>query len=384
MIPRTLFSEEHEIFRAQCRSLFEREFVPNHAQWERDGIVPRNVWKLMGEEGLLCTSVPENLGGIGADRLMAVIMLEELSDLGLTGMALSFAMHSEIVTSYIEKYGSPGQKERWLPALIAGERIGALAMTEPSGGSDLQRIRTLASSDGDGYRLNGQKTFISNGRHTNLTIVAAKTDQAEGSRGISLFLVEGERAGLSKGRNLEKIGLHSADTSELFFDDVWIPAENRIGEDGKGFRYMMQELPWERLQLAVVAVAACEAALRWTAEYCHERQAFGRAVAEFQNTQFSLAELRTETQIARVFVDRCIGLSLEGRLDVEAAAMAKYWTTDLQCKVVDRCLQLHGGYGYMRDYAIARAFVDARAQRIYGGTNEIMKEIISRTNLARE
>jgi alkylation response protein AidB-like acyl-CoA dehydrogenase len=380
MIPRTIFAEEHHIFRAQCRSLFEKEFAPFHAQWEREGIVPHGVWKLMGDAGLLCTSVPDDHEGLGADKLTAVVMLEEFSDLGLTGMALNFAMHSEIVTPYLLKYGSPQQKARWLPAMISGERIGALAMTEPVAGSDLQRMRTVARREGDGFRLNGQKTFISNGQHTNLTIVAAKTDPAEGAKGISLFLVEGDRVGYSKGRNLEKIGLHSADTSELFFDDVRIPAENLIGDEGQGFRYLMQELPWERLQLAIVAVAACEAALRWTIDYCRERQAFGRSIASFQNTQFKLAELRTETQVARVFVDRCIGLSLDGKLDVETAAMAKYWTTDLQCKVVDECLQLHGGYGYMRDYAIGRAFVDARAQRIYGGTNEIMKEIISRTN----
>ncbi len=380
MIPRTIFAEEHHIFRAQCRSLFEKEFAPFHAQWEREGIVPHGVWKLMGDAGLLCTSVPEDHEGLGADKLTAVVMLEEFSDLGLTGMALNFAMHSEIVTPYLLKYGSPQQKARWLPAMISGERIGALAMTEPVAGSDLQRMRTVARREGDGFRFNGQKTFISNGQHTNLTIVAAKTDPAEGAKGISLFLVEGERVGYSKGRNLEKIGLHSADTSELFFDDVRFPAENLIGDEGQGFRYLMQELPWERLQLAIVAVAACEAALRWTIDYCRERQAFGRSIASFQNTQFKLAELRTETQVARVFVDRCIGLSLDGKLDVETAAMAKYWTTDLQCKVVDECLQLHGGYGYMRDYAIGRAFVDARAQRIYGGTNEIMKEIISRTN----
>jgi acyl-CoA dehydrogenase len=380
MIPRTIFAEEHRIFREQCRSLFEKEFVPFHAEWERDGIVPRAVWKLMGGAGLLCTSVPEQDGGLGADKLTAVVMLEELSDLGLMGMALNFAMHSEIVTPYLLKYGSQQQKERWLPALIAGERIGALAMTEPAAGSDLQRMKTVARREGDGFCLNGQKTFISNGQHANLTMVAAKTDPAEGAKGISLFLVEGERAGYGKGRNLEKIGLHSADTSELFFDDVRIPAENLIGEEGQGFRYLMQELPWERLQLAIVAVAASEAALRWTVDYYRERQAFGRSIASFQNTQFKLAELRTETQIARVFVDRCIALSLEAKLDVETAAMAKYWTTDLQCKVIDECLQLHGGYGYMRDHAIGRAFVDARAQRIYGGTNEIMKEIISRAN----
>lgn len=380
MIPRTIFAEEHRILRTQCRTLFEKEFAPFHPQWERDGIVPLEVWKLMGDAGLLCASVPEQDGGLGADKLSAVVMLEELSDLGLTGMALNFAMHSEIVTPYLLKYGSSEQKARWLPAMISGERIGALAMAEPAAGTDLQRMKMVARREGDGFRLTGQKTFISNGQHTNLTIVAAKTDPAEGAKGISLFLVEGERSGYSKGRNLEKIGLHSADTSELFFDDVRIPAENLIGEEGQGFRYLMQELPWERLQLAIVAVAACEAALRWTMEYCRERQAFGRSIAAFQNTQFKVAELRTETQIARVFVDRCIGLLLEAKLDVETAAMAKYWTTDLQCKVIDECLQLHGGYGYMRDYAIGRAFVDARAQRIYGGTNEIMKEIISRTN----
>ncbi len=380
MIPRTLFSEEHRIFREQCRALFEKEFVPFHAQWERDGIAPSGTWKMMGSEGLLCTSVPEQYGGIGADKLTAVVMLEELSALGLMGMALNFAMHSEIVTPYLLKYGSENQKVKWLPALISGERIGALAMTEPGAGSDLQRMRTVARRDGDGFLLNGQKTFISNGQHSNLTLVAAKTDPAEGAKGISLFLVEGEREGYGKGRNLEKIGLHSADTSELFFNDVRVPAENLIGEEGQGFRYLMQELPWERLQLAIVAVAVCKAAVRWTAEYCKDRKAFGQPVASYQNTQFKLAELRTETQIARVFVDRCIELSLKGELDVETAAMAKYWTTDLQCKVTDECLQLHGGYGYMRDYAVARAFVDSRAQRIYGGTNEIMKSIIARTN----
>ena len=380
MIPRHLFAEEHRIFRAQCRALFEKEFVPFHEQWEREGIVPNGVWRLMGEAGLLSTSVPEEFGGLGADKLTAVVMLEELSDLGLMGMALNFAMHSEIVTTYLLRYGSPQQKARWLPAMVSGERVGALAMTEPAAGSDLQRMRTVARRDGDAFRLNGQKTFISNGQHTNLTIVAAKTDPGEGAKGISLILVEGERDGCAKGRKLEKIGLLSADTSELFFDDVRVPVENLIGEEGQGFRYLMQELPWERLQLAIVAVASAEAALRWTRDYTGERHAFGQAIGAFQNTRFKLAELRTEVQIARVFVDRCIALSLEDKLDVETAAMAKYWTTDLQCKVIDECVQLHGGYGYMRDYPIGRAFVDARAQRIYGGTNEIMKDIISRSN----
>src|SRR5260370_2030442 len=276
------------MFSEQCRSLFEKEFAAFHAEWERDGIVPRAVWKVVGGAGLLCTSVPEQDGGPGADKLTAVVMLEELSDLGLTGMALNFAMHWEIVTPYLLKYGSPQQKARWLPAMISGERIGALAMTEPVAGSDLQRMRTVARREGDGFRLNGQKTFISNGQHTNLTIVAAKTDPAEGAKGISLFLVEGERVGYSKGRNLEKIGLHSADTSELFFDDVRFPAENLIGDEVQGFRYLMQELPWERLQLAIVAVAACEGALRLAVHYFRERQAVAPFIAAFPKTAFQI------------------------------------------------------------------------------------------------
>jgi alkylation response protein AidB-like acyl-CoA dehydrogenase len=259
VIPRTIFSEEHRIFRAQCRALFEKEFVPCHDRWEREGIVERRAWTLMGEAGLLCTSVPEQCGGLGADKLTAVVMLEELSDLGLIGMALNFAMHSEIVTPYLVKYGTAAQQARWLPALISGERIGALAMTEPGAGSDLQRMRTFARRDGDTYVLNGQKTFISNGQHTDLTIVAAKTDQSEGAKGISLFVVERERAGYSKGRNLEKIGLHSADTSELFFDNVTIPADNLLGGEGQGFKLMMRELPWERLQLASIPAHAVQA-----------------------------------------------------------------------------------------------------------------------------
>lgn len=378
MIPRTIFLEEHHVLRAQCRAIFETHFVPHHEAWERDGLIDRGVWSIMADAGLLCPAVPETYGGVGADHLTAIVMMEELADLGLMGMALNFAMHSEIVTSYIRKYGSESQRSKWLPEMIAGRRIGALAMTEPAAGSDLQRMRTRARRDGDDYLISGQKIFISNGQHTNLTIVAAKTDGGEGARGITLFVVEGERAGFTKGRNLEKIGLHSADTSELFFDEVRIPAENRLGGEGQGFGLMMQELPWERLQLAVVAVAATEAALRWTIDYVKQRDAFGGKIAAMQHIRFRLAEMKTETQLARVFVDRCIALLLDGALDVETAAMAKYWTTDLQCKVLDECVQMHGGYGYMREYPIARAYVDARAQRIYGGTNEIMKELISR------
>jgi acyl-CoA dehydrogenase len=378
MIPRTLFGEEHTIFRDQCRALFESAFVAQHEQWERDGIVDRSAWQTMADAELLCPTVPEVYGGIGTDRLMSVVMLEELTDLGLSGMALNFSMHSEIVTTYLLHHASEEQKRLFLPQLVKGEQIGALAMTEPGAGSDLQAIRTTARRDGDDYVINGQKVFISNGQHAGLVVVAAKTSRDPGARGISLILVEAERNGFRRGRNLEKIGLHSADTSELFFDDVRVPAANLLGREGEGFKLLMQELPWERMQLAVVAVSACEAALRWTIAYVNQRQAFGKPIGMLQHIRFRLAELKTETQLARVFVDRCLELVLEDKLDVDTAAMAKYWTTDLQCKVMDECVQLHGGYGYMREYPIARAFVDARAQRIYGGTNEIMKELISR------
>ena len=378
MIPRTLFDEEHAIFRDQCRALFESAFVAQHVQWERDGIVDRSAWQAMAEAGLLCPTVPEVYGGIGADKLMSVVMLEELTDLGLSGMALNFSMHSEIVATYLLHHASEEQKRSFLPQLVKGRRIGALAMSEPAAGSDLQAIRTSARREGDDYVINGQKVFISNGQHAGLVIVAVKTSHDPGARGISLILVEAERDGFRRGRNLEKIGLHSADTSELFFDDVRVPAANLLGREGEGFKLLMQELPWDRLQLAVVAVSASEAALRWTIAYVNQRQAFGKPIGTLQHIRFRLAELKTETQLARVFVDRCIELLLEDKLDVDSAAMAKYWTTDLQCKVVDECVQLHGGYGYMREYPIARAFVDARAQRIYGGTNEIMKELISR------
>ncbi len=379
MIPRTIFSEEHHIFRDQCRGMFEKTFVPFHPQWERNHIVPRSAWNFMAEAGLLCPRIPEEYGGIGADERTAIIMAEELTDLGLSGMALNFAMHSEIVTNYLLKFGTEEQKQSFLPRLASAEFIGALAMTEPSAGSDMQAIRTTAHRDGDDFVLAGQKVFISNGQHADLVIVAAKTDKDAGARGISLFLVEADRVGFRRGRNLDKIGLHSADTSELFFDDIRIPSTNLLGQEGDGFKMMMQELPWERLQIAVVAVAASEAALRWTADYVKQRHAFGQALGKLQHIRFRLAELKTEIQLARVFVDRCAELLLQRSLDVEAAAMAKYWTTDLQCKVMDECVQFHGGYGFMREYPIARAYTDARAQRIYGGANEIMKELISRT-----
>ena len=377
MIPRTIFTQEHKMFRESVRKFYEREVAPYHAKWEENGVVPRECWRKAGEAGFLCVAIPEAYGGVGADRYYSTILMEEQSYAGFTGPG--FSLHSEIVAPYILNYGSEGQKKTWLPKMARGEAIGAIAMTEPGAGSDLQGVRTTAIRDGDDFVINGQKTFITNGQNADLVVVVTKTSPKEGAKGTTLFLVEGDRPGFTKGRNLEKLGMKAQDTSELFFTDVRVPASNMLGGEGQGFFLLMQELPWERLQIAIAAVAACEAALKWTLEYTRQRTAFGKPIVHFQNTRFELAEIKTETQIARVFVDRCIELVAENKLDVETAAMAKWWTTDLQCRVVDRCLQLHGGYGFMWEYPIARAYADARVQRIYGGTNEIMKELISRT-----
>ncbi|MGQ3073135.1 MAG: acyl-CoA dehydrogenase family protein [Ferrovibrionaceae bacterium] len=377
MIERSIFTPDHILFRDQVRKFYEREIQPHHAQWEKDGIVPASVWRKAGENGFLCTSMPEEYGGAATDKLYAAILMEEQSRMGLSGPG--FSLHSEIVAPYILHYGTEEQKKTWLPQMATGERIGAIAMTEPGAGSDLQGVRTTAVRDGDDYVINGQKTFITNGQNANIVIVVTKTSPKDGARGTSLFLVEGERPGFKKGRNLEKLGMHAQDTSELFFEDVRVPASNMLGGEGQGFFLLMQELPWERLQIAISAVAACEAAIEWTADYVKNRQAFGKTISQFQNTKFKLAELKTETQIARVFVDKCLELICRNELDVTTAAMAKYWCSDLQGKVLDECLQLHGGYGFMWEYPIARAYADARVQRIYGGTNEIMKELIGRT-----
>ena len=377
MIERKLFSAEHEIFRAQVARFMEREVVPFHGQWEKDGQISRETWNKAGETGLLCPTVPADYGGAGADFLFSAIVLEELARVGATGPG--FGLHSDIVAPYILHYGSESQKQTWLPKMVAGEAVGAIAMTEPGAGSDLQGVRTSAVPDGDSLVVNGSKTFITNGQHADLVLLVTKTDTTEGAKGTSLVLVEGSREGFRRGRNLEKVGMKAQDTSELFFDDVRIPSENLLGEMGQGFTYLMQELPQERLLVGITAVAATEAALEWTINYTRERQAFGQAIADFQHIRFRLAELKTETQVGRVFLDRCMEAHLEGRLDVEAAAMCKYWLTDLQCRVIDECVQMHGGYGYMWEFPIARAFADARVQRIYAGTNEIMKELISRT-----
>ncbi|KFE54296.1 acyl-CoA dehydrogenase family protein [Pseudomonas syringae] len=377
MIPRTLFSLEHELFRESVRKFLEREAAPFHGQWEKQGYIDRQLWSKAGEQGLLCSHLPEEYGGMAVDFLYSAIVIEEISRLGLTG--IGFSLHSDIVAPYILHYGSEALKQKYLPKLIAGECVTAIAMTEPGAGSDLQGVKTTAVLDGDEYVINGSKTFITNGYLADLVIVVAKTDPKAGAKGTSLFLIEAGTPGFAKGKRLEKVGMKAQDTSELFFQDVRVPKDNLLGQAGMGFAYLMQELPQERLTVAIGAISAAEAALQWTLDYTRERKAFGQAIADFQNTRFKLAEIATEVQIGRVFLDRCLELHLQGKLDVPTAAMAKYWATDLQCKVLDECVQLHGGYGFMWEYPIARAWADARVQRIYAGTNEIMKEIIARS-----
>ena len=381
MIERTLFDSGHLAFADSFRRFIDKEVTPYHAAWEEQGYVGREVWSKAGANGFLCLSIPEEYGGAGADKLYSVAQMEEIARAGCTG--IGFGLHSEIVAPYILHYGTEAQKRKYLPRLASGEMVGAIAMTEPAAGSDLQGVKTTAllSADGSHYVLNGSKTFITNGWHADLVVVVAKTDPAAGAKGTSLLLVERGMPGFEKGQRLKKAGMKAQDTSELFFNDVKVPAENLLGGaamQGKGFACLMEQLPWERLQIAITAVASAQAAIDWTVEYVRQRKAFGQAVGAFQNTRYELAEMQTEVQVARVFVDKCCELILQQRLDTQTASMAKYWTTDLQFKVMDRCVQLFGGYGYMWEYPIARAWADARVQRIYGGTNEIMKELISR------
>lgn len=374
---RKLFDEEHEMFRDAFRRFTASEIAPYHEQWEEAGIVPREIWRQAGELGFLCMDVPEEYGGGGIkDFRYNAIIAEELVRVGASG--IGFGVHSDINAPYFLHYASEAQKQRWLPGMCSGERITAIAMSEPNAGSDLAGIQSTAVCQGDHYLLNGQKTFISNGMLADTVIVVAKTDPDAGHSGISLLLVDRGMEGFERGRKLEKIGLKAQDTAELFFHDVQVPRENLLGEEGAGFYQLMQQLPQERLSIAVLAVAACETALAHTITYCQERMAFGRPIGKFQHSRFILAEMKTEIEIARVFIDRCIMELNEGNLTAEEAAMAKWWTTELQKRVVDQCLQLHGGYGYMLEYPIARAYLDSRAQTIYGGTTEIMKEIIGR------
>jgi acyl-CoA dehydrogenase len=377
MIERTLFKADHQAFRESIRQFAQKELAPHIVRWDDEGAVDRSVWRQCGELGILCPTVPAEYGGAGVDRLFSMIVLEELAPLG--GLGISLSMHSDIVAPYLMAFATSAVKAKYLPRMATGEMIGALAMSEPGTGSDVKAVKTSAAKVSGGYLLNGSKIFISNGFECGLAVVVAKTDASAGAKGISLFLVDASMAGFKKGKKLKKVGLKAQDTAELFFDNVLVPSEHLLGEENKGFGYLMHELPWERMQIAIAAVASAEVALGLTIAYTRERHAFGKSVLDFQNTRFKLAELRSELQIAQVFVDRCMELELEKKLDPATAAMAKYWCTDLQCKVVDECVQLHGGYGFMQEYAVARAWTDARAQRIYGGTNEIMKDIISRT-----
>lgn len=377
MIPRTLFTSDHEAFRDSLAKFLTNEAAPHHAQWEEDGQVSRELWLKAGEQGFLCPTLGDEFGGPGADYLYSIIVMEEVARQGLSG--IGWGLHTDIVAPYIEHYGNDAMKQRVLPKMLSGEWIGAIAMTEPGGGSDLQAVKTTAIDQGDHYLLNGSKTFITNGQMGDVIIVVAKTDPSKGAKGISLFLVERGMPGFERGRNLHKVGMKAQDTSELFFNDVKVPKDNLIGEEGMGFVYLMEELPQERLGIAVNAVANMEGALALTLDYVRERKAFGKRIGDFQNTQYKLAELHTQIEVARAYVDRCIDLHMQKKLDIATAAAAKYWVTDLQFQVLDECVQLFGGYGYMWEYPVARMWADARVQRIYGGTNEIMKGIIART-----
>ncbi|MCE3555265.1 acyl-CoA dehydrogenase family protein [Pseudonocardia sp. RS11V-5] len=374
---RDIFDAEHDAFRDLVRTFLEKEVVPHHAQWESDGQVDRDIWRSAGKAGLLGTDVPEEFGGGGTpDFRYNAVALEEITAAGTSG--LGFPLHNDVVAPYLLRLANDEQKQRWLPGFCSGEIITAIGMTEPGTGSDLQGITTHAKKDGADWILNGAKTFITNGILADLVVVVAKTDPEAGARGFSLLCVERGMPGFERGRRLEKVGMKAQDTAELSFTDVRVPAANVLGEEGQGFIYLMQNLAQERLSIAVGAVAGAAAALKMTLEYTKERKAFGRAVAKFQNTRFELAEMDTEIDVTQTYVDRCLKEHVAGNLSVADAAKAKWWATDLQKRVVDRCLQLHGGYGYMMEYPIAKAFVDSRVQSIYGGTNEIMKEIIGR------
>ena len=379
MIPRTLFSGEHDQFREQMRRFIAAEIAPRHGDWEKAGRVPREVWRRAGELGFLCCAIPETYGGMGGDFLHGAILIEEMARAGATGP--TFYLHSEVVAPYILRYGTEDQKRRWLPAMATGEVITALGMTEPSGGSDLQSMKTTALRDGEDYVINGQKVFITAGHNADLLVLACKTDPSAGAKGVSLILVETNRKGFERGRLLDKIGCKAQDTAELFFHDLRVPTTNLLGEEGKGFYQLMQELAQERLVQAIRAVSSSEAALEWTVDYATQRKMFGQTLADFQNTQFKLAEMKAELTAQRIFVDRCMELHLTGKLDSVDAAMAKLTTTELQGKVMDQCLQLFGGWGYMWEFPIARAFVDARMARIGGGSVETMKQIIARSML---
>ena len=377
---RTIFEDEHRDYRESVRRFLAAEVVPNHQRWEREGIVPRELFVKAARQGMLAMAVPEAYGGAGVeDFRFNQVVVEEVAYAGVAGSGLGITLHNDICLPYFLSYCDEQQRARWLPGIADGSLITALAMTEPGIGSDLASMSTSALRDGEHYVVNGGKTFITNGINADLVITAVKTDPSERHRGISLVVLERGMEGLGRGRNLEKVGMHAQDTAELFFTDVRVPVENRLGEEGRGFHYLVSNLAQERLSIAIAGVAAAQAALSWTLDYVEERTAFGQPVGAFQSARFALAEMKTEIELATVYVDQAVMALLRGELSAEDAAMAKWWCTELQGRVVDRCVQLHGGYGYMLEYPIARAYADARVTRIYGGTTEIMKEIIGRS-----
>ena len=378
MLPRNLFNTEHEAFRETVRKFYAKEVVPNIEKYEQQQHVDRELWNKAGAMGLLCATMPEAYGGSGVDRLYSMILIEEQAY--AMDSSTGFSLHSDIVANYINNFGNEAQKHYWLTRMASGETVTAIAMTEPGTGSDLQAVRTTAVLDGDDYIINGSKIFITNGYLCDMAVVVCETgDTDKGSANLSLIIVEADRVGFSKGKPLNKIGMKGQDTCELFFDHVRVPKENLLGMEGMGFMMLMKELAWERMLVAIICQAGAEAALAHTVQYTKERKAFGKTVSSFQNTRFKLAELRTEIDFCRAYLDRCMQLQLEESLGIDAAAAAKYKISEMFSKVVDECLQLHGGYGYMLEYPIARAYLDNRANRIYAGTNEIMKELISRS-----
>ncbi|MEY2406786.1 MAG: hypothetical protein QOG39_1702 [Acidimicrobiaceae bacterium] len=377
---RTLFENEHEQFRASFRRWLDKEVVPHHLEWEEAGIVPREVFQAAGMHGFLGMAVPEEYGGGGVEDFRYNLVIgEEVQATGVNAAGLGLTLHNDICLPYFLRYCTDEQRRRWLPGIASGELITAIAMTEPGIGSDLAAMTTTALRDGDHYIVNGAKTFITNGINADLVITAVKTDPSQRHAGMSLLIVERGMAGFERGRNLDKLGMHAQDTAELFFTDVAVPVSNRLGDEGQGFVQLVSNLPQERLSIGAAGIAAARAALGWTLDYVKQRNAFGKTIGSFQNTKFVLAEIATEIEIGQTFIDRCVLALDAGELTAEEASMAKWWCTELQKRVVDRCLQLHGGYGYMREYPIARAYADARVTTIYGGTTEIMKEIISRS-----
>ena len=372
-----------ELFRDNFRRFLAENIKPHYEQWEKEGLMPRSVWSQLGENGFLCVDMPEEYGGYGVPTNYSFMLVEETARAGFCALSTAISCHSEIAAPYILHIGTEEQKQHWIPRMVSGEVVGAIGMTEPGADSDLQSMRTSAILQGDHYVLNGSKTFISNGQHADLVILAAKTDPTARAKGVSLLLVDTHLEGFNKGTNLDKIGLHSQDTSELFFDNVKVPANQLLGNAGQGFAYLMQELPRERLAIGITAIGAILGSIDITTQYVNERQAFGAPIAKLQNTRFVLAQAKIEALATAAFVNQCTEQYMEGKLDVPTAAAVKSYTTDMQCKIADSLLQLFGGYGYMTEYPISRFYVDARIQRIYGGTNEIMKEIVAREMLGR-